>query len=174
MRVHLPKVVLPLLVAFAPGDLPLSAAEPLDYSTRVKPILAAHCYECHGALKQENGLRLDTGALARKGGESGPAVVAGQPAKSLLLERVQADDKTLRMPPEGEGQRLTPEQLKVLVEWIRQGAVSPESEARQVDPRTHWAFQPPRRRKVDLSAESRNPIDDYIAAGLKRRRVVRL
>jgi len=167
-------MVLALLAWLAVGCSSLSADEPIDYVTRVKPILAAHCYACHGALKQENGLRLDTGVLARKGGESGPAVVPGQPGKSLLLERLQTDDRSLQMPPEGKGQTLEPEQVRVLVEWIRQGAESPDGEVTQDNPRAHWAFQAPRRQPVEVSAESRNRIDDYIAAGLRRRGVIRL
>ena len=152
----------------------LSAAGPVDYMKRIKPILAAHCFACHGALKQENGLRLDTGVLARKGGESGPAVVPRQPDKSLLLERLQTDDISLRMPPEGKGQALKPEQIRLLVEWIRQGAVSPDGETPQVDPKSHWAFRAPARQPVPVAEESHNRIDDYIAAGLQKRGVNRL
>ena len=68
------KIVPALVVAvLIGGDGIAMAADPVDYATRIKPILVAHCYACHGALKQESGLRLDTGALVRKGGESGPA-----------------------------------------------------------------------------------------------------
>ncbi|MEE3366312.1 MAG: c-type cytochrome domain-containing protein, partial [Planctomycetota bacterium] len=175
MRELVIKIVLALVVAvLIRGDGIAMAADPVDYETRIKPILVAHCYACHGALKQESGLRLDTGALVRKGGESGPAVVPGQPAKSLLLERVQSDDKTVKMPPEGKGQPLKPEQLRLLSEWIRQGARSPELENPQTDPRAHWAFRPPTRPRVEWTAGSRNPIDDFIAAGLRRRGLVRL
>jgi len=173
-----PRHLRSLLTALACGQLlsvPVSpAAEPIDYAKQVKPILSAHCYACHGALKQESGLRLDTGALARKGGESGPAVVPGQPEKSLMLERLQATDKSVRMPPEGKGEPLKPAELRVLVEWIRQGAASPKTEALQADPRAHWAFQAPRRQAVAGFPQSRNPIDDYVAAMLKRRRLTRL
>ena len=161
---HLPG----LLTAWACGQLlsvPVAwAAEPIDYAKQVKPILSAHCYACHGGFKQESGLRLDTGALARKGGESGPAVVPGQPDKSLMLERLQATDKSVRMPPDGQGDPLKPAELRVLIEWIRQGAASPKTEAPQADPRAHWAFQAPRRQPVAGSPASRNPIDDYVAA----------
>ena len=175
MKEHVIKIVLAVVVAvLIRGDGIAMAADPVDYSTRIKPILVAHCCACHGALKQESGLRLDTGALARKGGESGPAVVPGQPAKSLLLERVQSDDETVKMPPEGKGQPLKPDQLRLLSEWIRQGARSPEAESPQADPRAHWAFRPPTRPRVEWTAGSRNPIDDFIAAGLRRRGLVRL
>src|SRR5262245_12097027 len=77
------------------------AGEPVDYSRQVKPVLKQRCYACHGALKQKAGLRLDTGASIRRGGESGPAVEPGQAGESLLIERVTETDPALRMPPEG-------------------------------------------------------------------------
>ena len=172
VRGHLPKFVL-VLVTVVSGS-PLSAADPVDYVKRIKPILAAHCYACHGALKQENGLRLDTGVLARKGGESGPAVIPRQPDKSLVLERLQTDDTSLRMPPKGKGQALKPQQVRLLVEWIRQGAVSPDGEVAQADPKAHWAFRVPGRQPVPVADESHNRIDDYVAAGLQKRGVHRL
>src|SRR5438046_909169 len=63
-----------------------SAAEPVDYLHQVKPILKQRCYACHAALKQKSGLRLDTGAAIRRGGDSGPAVEPGHDEESLLLE----------------------------------------------------------------------------------------
>ena len=54
------------------------------YSKQIKPLLQERCYSCHGALKQKSGLRLDTVEAMRKGGSDGPAVVSGQPEKSLL------------------------------------------------------------------------------------------
>ena len=66
LKEHVIKIVLALVVAvLIRGDGIAMAADPVAYSTRIKPILVAHCYACHGALKQESGLRLDTGALAR-------------------------------------------------------------------------------------------------------------
>src|SRR5436309_7493304 len=61
------------------------AADRVDYARGVKPILAARCYACHGALKQKNGLRLDTVALMKQGGDAGPAVVPGHSADSPLV-----------------------------------------------------------------------------------------
>src|SRR5215472_8298930 len=76
------------------------AGERVDYVRSVKPILAARCYACHGALQQKAGLRLDTVALMRKGGDNGP-VIAGQAVDSPLLARVQGA-KGGRMPPASE------------------------------------------------------------------------
>jgi mono/diheme cytochrome c family protein len=85
---------------------PAVAAEP-DYLRQVKPLLAGRCYACHGALKQEAGLRLDTAELMRKGGDSGPVAQPGKSAESSLIERVTHADPDTRMPPEGEGAPLS-------------------------------------------------------------------
>src|SRR5262245_64693158 len=78
------------------------AADPVDYLRHIKPVLMERCYACHGALKQKARLRLDTVALMTAGGKSGPAVQAGNPDASLLLDRVGDPDEGSRMPPEGE------------------------------------------------------------------------
>src|SRR5262249_6207012 len=64
------------------------AAEPVDYLRAVKPILAQHCWSCHGPTRQKSGLRLDTAAAAVRGGNSGPAVVAGNSRSSRLIQAV--------------------------------------------------------------------------------------
>jgi mono/diheme cytochrome c family protein len=114
----------------------------IDYLEQVKPLLRERCYACHGPLKQKAGLRLDTAALAIKGGDSGPAVKPGDVAGSLLLERVSAADPAERMPPEHEGERLSPAQIAELRDWIAAGASRPQDEQPEADPREHWAFRP--------------------------------
>src|SRR5262245_19410282 len=76
---------------------PLTAAPP-DYVKDVRPILAANCYSCHGLKMQKSGLRVDTVAALLKGGDDGPAVVAGKSAESSLIRVVTADDVATRMP----------------------------------------------------------------------------
>src|SRR5437016_528801 len=78
---------------------PILAAEPVDYLRDVKPMLAQHCYSCHGAAKQRSGLRLDTAASARKGGNSGPAVVPGKSGASRLFLAITGADDVKVMPP---------------------------------------------------------------------------
>ena len=68
----------------------LAEEKPVDYATQIKPLLQARCYACHGALKQQAGLRLDTAASILRGGESGPAIARGDADKSLLLTKVSA------------------------------------------------------------------------------------
>ena len=145
--------------------IPAVVQAAVDYETQIKPILKARCFSCHGALKQQSGLRLDTGTLLRKGGESGLAIVPGKPADSLLLERISDPDEASRMPPEGKP--LTAEQIALFRKWIESGAVSPKDEVPEADPRAHWSFQKPRRMVPQLSRENpwvRNPIDAFIAA----------
>ena len=172
--------------------LPAVAAERVDYATQVKPILAARCYACHGALKQKAGLRLDTGALARKGGSDGPVLDSRTPDKSKLITRVTSHDAEMRMPPEGDA--LQPEQVAALRAWIAQGAKSPADEKAEPDPREHWAFKPIVRPAVPKLARrwsdgvmekwggaarspatpplhhsvSANPIDQFLNASLAR------
>lgn len=116
-------------------------AHAVDYEKEIKPLLKERCYACHGALKQKAGLRMDTAAAMRKGGDEGDILAADH---SLLLERVTTTDKHDRMPPEGEGSMLTPEQVAKLKAWIDAGAPGPVQEAAEGDPRAHWAYQPPK------------------------------
>ena len=159
MRVLQPPLVCSVILLSAH----LAVAENVDYEREVKTILRARCYSCHGALKQESGLRLDTGALIRRGGESGPAMVVEDVGESLLLRRIGESDASLRKPPEGEP--LSAEQIRLIGRWIAQGAVSPPDEQPEEDPRNHWAFQQIVRPPVPSVRNSqwvRTPIDAFI------------
>jgi len=114
--------------------LPLVGA---DYLREVKPVLKSHCYACHGALKQKGGLRLDTVAALRKGGDGGDAT-------KHIIDRVTTTDKKDHMPPEGEGPALNAEEVAGLKAWLAAGAPAPAKEDPDPDPRAHWAYQPPR------------------------------
>jgi len=108
------------------------------YIEYVKPLLTKHCYACHGALKQESDLRLDTRELILQGGSSGPALIAGNAEQSELLTRVMAHDDT-RMPPDGSP--LPAADIEQLRRWIERGAEGPRDESPEKDPGEHWAFQ---------------------------------
>jgi hypothetical protein len=153
-----------------PGILP--AAETVDYVREVKPLFAKRCVACHGVLKAKAGLRLDTAARIRQGGDGGPAVVAGNSSESLLIEAVTGADGW-RMPPEGEP--LSANEITALKNWIDRGAEAPATEAESQDPRRHWAFQRPTRPDVPTTTDAllgRNPIDAFLAAQQKERGVV--
>ncbi len=134
------------------------ANEPIDYRQHIKPILALRCFSCHGALKQENGLRLDASSLILKGSEDGPVIVPGDSAASRLVARISAADET-RMPPEGEP--LAAEEIERIRAWIDQGAAAPE-EPIPPDPRKHWSFRPPVRPPLPAGFEGLHPVDAFL------------
>lgn len=153
-----------IILTLLTSSTSVTAAESVDYLKQIKPVLAERCYACHGALKQEGGLRLDTAKFAIEGGDSGAAITPGEPLASLLVQRVTATDEAERMP--GEGQPLKPEQIAALQTWIAQQAPAPADEQPEQDPRDHWAFRPIVRPIVPQVANSvwvRTPIDAFIA-----------
>lgn len=185
LRAHDPRMFAVLEDAWgvkpAPAPAPREAAAApapeaalADYGRMIKPLLAARCGACHGALKQESGLRLDTAASLRAGGESGPALVPGDAAASLILARVSDPDPATRMPPEGEAEPLGSAEVAALAAWISAGAPAPSDEQPDLDPRQHWAFQPrlrPEVPPVSLPAwqgRVRNPIDAFLARDHER------
>jgi hypothetical protein len=151
--------------------LPVStrAADAVDYLKEIKPILAAKCYACHGALQQKSGLRVDTVKFLLEGGDKGPVVVAGQPQKSSILDHVTGANKARRMPPPMDGEPLDPQQVARLKDWIDQGAKGPADEKPEADPRDHWAFRPPVRPSLPPGAKAANAIDAFIAADLEKK-----
>lgn len=120
------------------------ADEPaVDYTQHVKPILAAHCSGCHGAKKQQMGLRVDFGRGMLDGGDSGTVIVAGESAKSLLIHAITGTEGASQMPPEGEP--LTPAEIDIIRKWIDEGAKYPGDEpveAAAEKKTDHWSFQP--------------------------------
>jgi mono/diheme cytochrome c family protein len=98
---------------------------PVDYARDVRPILAKHCYSCHGPDEQKSGLRLDRRADALAGGDRGSAIEPGQSEDSRLIQYVTGmNDDEIIMPPEDE--RLSEAQIKLLRRWIDEGAKWPE------------------------------------------------
>ena len=95
--------------------------ESFDFARDVRPLLAKRCQECHGPAKQKGGLRLDVRSEARRGGDTGPALLPNGP----LLTRVSSADPDLRMPPKGEG--LSPAEIDLLRRWIAAGAPGPRT-----------------------------------------------
>ncbi|HEX7159214.1 MAG TPA: PSD1 and planctomycete cytochrome C domain-containing protein [Edaphobacter sp.] len=97
------------------------------FTQKVRPVLAQSCYRCH-TTEAAGGLRLDSHAAVLKGGESGPAIVPGDPEKSLLIEAVRQTGD-LKMPPKGE--KLTDSDIANLVEWVRRGGIWDSAEPTQ-------------------------------------------
>lgn len=118
------------------------------FQSGVRPILEKHCYACHGPEKQEGNLRLDTLQGLSLGGKSGTVLVPGKADESLLITAVRRTDPSLEMPPE---EKLSEEEIRLLSDWIQQGAKHPEGMIVLAPPkppfdideaRKFWAFQP--------------------------------
>jgi hypothetical protein len=164
-----------------PGPSP----EGVDFfEKRIRPLLVARCYSCHSAAaeKLKGGLRLDTREGLRKGGETGLAIVPGDPEKGLLLRAVLRGEGAEKMPPK-DSERLSPEEIRDLKEWIRWGAPdprggiaagagAPKSPFDLAEARRRWPFTPvvePALPPVRNPAWGRNPIDRFILAKLEEK-----
>jgi hypothetical protein len=149
------------------------------FESRIRPVLARHCYECHSARsgKAESGLRVDSREAVRAGGDRGPAVVPGDPEASWLITAVSHADPDLQMPPKQE--KLPAAVIADLTAWVRMGAPDPREAAAPGpsppwgDPdaqRNHWAYQTPRDvppPAVQDASWARRDFDDYILAALE-------
>ena len=118
------RLVLPLLLG-APMLFvrPASAQSPEElFETRVRPLLAESCFECHGRLRR-GGLRLNSRDAMLRGGDSGPAIIPGDPSGSLLIQTVRHEIDGQEMPRDEDP--LTPQQIEGLIEWISMDAPWP-------------------------------------------------
>lgn len=139
-----------------------------DYLHDIKPLLQQKCYACHGALKQQSELRVDTAASLIQGGESGPTLTPGDPSDSLLLD-VLTGEAGFTMPPDNEGAKLTPAEIELVRQWIRDGSPAPDDEQPQADPHQWWSYhalhRPDLPELTDADADwCENEIDQFIAA----------
>jgi hypothetical protein len=138
------------------------ATEAVSYNREIRPLLAKHCWACHGPDEgtREADLRLDLrdAATTDLGGHF--AIRPGAPEQSELMVRVASRDPDLRMPPEHAGPPLTESQVDLLQRWIAEGA----------NFETHWAFVPPNKPELpNLTQEqtTAKPIDIFVMAKLK-------
>ena len=156
----------------------LTADQSAFFENKIRPILAGQCLKCHSAAegKVKGGLALDTREGVLKGGDSGPAVVPGNPDKSPLIRAVRYTDPNLQMPPKGE--KLTDAQVADLVAWVRMGAPDPRTGAAKGkyanagERKVWWAFQPVKLTPapaVQNKAWAANPVDNYILAKLEEK-----
>ena len=103
-----------------------AADEAVVFSKQVLPLLKTRCITCHGPEKQEGGLRLDSLAAAIKGGDQGPAIVAGDAENSLFVKAITFADPDLQMPPK---QKLLDAEIAALSRWIQNGAIWPADDS---------------------------------------------
>ncbi len=159
----------------------IATAEPADdakiafFEKTVRPILIKRCYECHSveAGKSKGGLLIDSRESILKGGDTGPALVAGDLEKSHIIESVRYKNQDLQMPPKGA---LPAAEVKALEEWVLMGAPDPReavADAKNTAPRVidikdggkHWAFRPISKPEVP-ALKARNPIDAFVSEKL--------
>lgn len=173
----------------AAGAASLSPAEMEFFEAKVRPVLAKHCYKCHSAesAKVKGDLFLDTREGLRKGGKSGPAIVPGQPDRSLLITAVRYTDPEVQMPPKGE--KLAEVDIANLAKWVEMGAPDPRTGSTGAVARPgsagaskeHWAFQAVKRPAIPApvvaaadrgsgleatSTATLTPIDAFVVAKL--------
>jgi hypothetical protein len=182
----------------APAARPVAAAKPsalapkvdsasLEFFERkVRPVLVQSCYQCHSATseKLKGGLYVDSRAGLLKGGESGPAVFPGDPAKSLLIKAIRSADADVQMPPK---QKLTDQQVADLTRWVQMGAPWPaekkpagavagqptltqDQKYAQLK-KDHWAWQPVKQATPPTVADAAWPasdIDKFVLAKLEK------
>jgi mono/diheme cytochrome c family protein len=147
----------------------VSAADPAKFfEDKIRPVIAFQCWNCH-STSQMGGLRLDTREGMLKGGKTGPAVVPGDPEKSLLITAVRRTNPALMMPKGGTS--IPESQIADLVKWVKDGAVWPEAQASKFSmtpaQRDLWSIQALRKSeppKVKDAAWTLNDIDKFIVA----------
>jgi mono/diheme cytochrome c family protein len=166
-----------VFIALFAMPYPVSAAPADDefFEKEVRPLLVERCLECHGEKKPRGGLRLISRAHLLKGGDTGPAIVAGKPKESLLIHAIEYVDKP-RMPPKG---KLSDREIKVLTKWVQAGAPWPGDSKTIVDSgkftitdeqRRLWSFQPVKAVKAPEVKDAKWPrsdLDRFILAPLE-------
>ncbi len=154
------------------ADRTPTADEVRFFETRIRPLLAEHCFTCHGPKRQRSELRLDSADAIRKGGSSGPVIVPGRPEQSLLIRAVRHARGVEKMPPKG---KLDDRHIADLVRWVQAGAPYPKAVTRATDAAAqHWAFRPPADPPVPAVRDTtwaRGAIDRFILAGLEARKL---
>src|SRR5262245_38862815 len=174
-----------LVVALAAvGRAEELAKEQVEYFEKnIRPVLVEHCYECHSAQseKLKGKLLLDSREAALKGGESGPAIVPGDPDASLIVQALRYEN--FEMPPKG---KLPAETIAKFENWVKQGAADPRegSGAPVIAPaalidfevarRQIWSLQPLRLHRppnVTDASWPRQPLDSFILQRLDAARL---
>jgi mono/diheme cytochrome c family protein len=169
--------IIPFAILLTPfAAIAADNAGDVFFRDKVQPILTQHCFKCHShGEKMKGNLLVDSRDALLTGGDTGPAIVPGDPAKSLIIEAVGYKNADLQMPPKGE--KLTDAQVATLTEWVKLGAPWPEVPGQKMKPRPKgtitdadrqwWAFKPVA--KVEPPPADQwcaNEIDRFIFASL--------
>jgi cytochrome c553 len=164
-----------MTTAMVHGEIP-DPAKIRFFEERIRPVLVEKCESCHsaGAEKLKANLLLDTAEGLRHGGDSGPAIITGDPGSSLLIQAIRWNDPDFRMPPK---EQLPAQVVKDFEQWIRDGAVDPRkgvpvlAKVDAAEVKAHWSFQPvkePRASAVVNTAWPNGDIDRFVLAKLEQ------
>ncbi len=148
------------------------------FEKKIRPLLVEKCYRCHSnqAAKLKGGLHLDSQPGMLQGGNSGPAILPGEPEKSRLIKAIRYTDPDLKMPPT---KKLSADEIAALEAWVRRGAPDPRKQltaktkaSDSAQTRRHWAFERPKEpslpqvKRIDWV---KNPIDRFILTKLEEK-----
>jgi hypothetical protein len=137
----------------------VSLGATVSFNRDIRPIMADTCFRCHGPDRSSRmaDLRLDLREEALKPTRRGGIpIVPGDPARSLIIQRVFADKPSLLMPPVSAHKTLTQKQKDTLRQWVVEGAVY----------EGHWAYQPVKRPDAPAVTGAKHPIDAFIRSRL--------
>ena len=175
-------IVIACLGLFASQGRASSPADVAFFEQKVRPLLIERCHACHSVAsdKKKGGLLLDSRAAILLGGDSGPAAVAGDPSKSLMVQALHYTNTDLQMPPKG---KLAQREIETLTEWVRRGLYYPESAGtakreRRIDivaGKQFWSFQPVREAAVPQVKHNDWPIrriDHFTLAAMESRNLL--
>ncbi len=166
-RLFLAVAIGSMVAALGVGVNRSATAADVDFDRDIKPVLSRNCFQCHGFDPAQrkggtHGLRLDNAAGATEDLGSGTAaIVPGHPEKSELVERITSQDPDEQMPLKASGKKLTPHEIVLLTDWIKQGAKYSQ----------HWSYVKPVRPPLPAIADKawpKNPIDYFILARLEK------
>jgi Protein of unknown function (DUF1553)/Protein of unknown function (DUF1549)/Planctomycete cytochrome C len=161
------------------GQQSLTAAQIENFESNIRPVLVTRCYECHSSADPHGGFALDSREGLLKGGESGIAVVPGEPSMSRLVDAIRYKNRDLQMPPKSP---LATEEVAAIEKWIADGAPDPRTEMVAenspgprgmsiAEGREFWSFQPivdPMVPAVHQPAQLKSPIDAFVLASLEK------
>lgn len=158
----------------------ITPAQAEFFEKKIRPVFANNCYECHGEEEQEASLRLDKYAFVIKGGDTGPAVVPGDPKKSEIVDAILYDPDGYQMPPSG---KLPQADIDNIIAWVKMGAPWPGADKETLDGGPskefniaerlkHWAYQPIQNvepPQISGSDWVKSPVDAFILKALQEK-----
>jgi hypothetical protein len=164
-QLTLPSLVLALFGLALAGQDPARDPLAVHFETKVRPILVSRCEECH-AETADGGLRVDSREQLMLGGDSGAAIVVGDPDASLLIQVVRHTHAKLKMPKRRA--KLPAAEIEALEQWVKSGAfwpdetLEPAAGSRPIgaEQRAFWSFQALKKPALPSPESQRRPASD--------------